>query len=456
MRPQLCRPSQQICLKLLQAVSGDSLSVDDVGKAVYASYISAVHHCINEYDLAWITIALCGKNPPTITELTSSVYGFLIKLAEYTKADTEFSIDDAIVHLTSDSDVIRVDMDSNDQHDEARHAIFAALGWTSGLYSAMAPTDSFRHELRISCDASATNVRSLPLEDCQRPFSELLDVLIGPFLLGTLPDAYDAGNESDGANHRSGLEDALAVEEFVVEHMNAAVLHQLGELEIVWVDDMVSHLVLDTLSKKLYLYRTPSLCRVQLGPNSLVAKLSKGIYSGVERSKAINHKKLFDEILLSYRLIFAEDRHSRRVYRKRELPKTYRSGSNDSTLDELCESALAGQESAADAKRSLIGLFHRERWFNKTTPSTSSFNKRRKFPLLRQRLNQTQEYMLRRQPNQMWALWIDRRDKPKWLTFWGVLIFGTLGVTLSFIQMVFAGLQVQIGYKSLQCGCDSM
>jgi hypothetical protein len=262
----------QLRLQLLRAVSGDPLSADDVGKAVYTSYITTIQHCIREYDLTWITVALCGKNPPTKTKLANGIFDFLVKLVEYTKGDTDFSIDDAIVHLTSENDIIRIDQDSTDQHDEARHVIFAALGWTSGLYSATAPNDSSRHELRISCDASATNVTALPLESCERPFSELLELLTGPFLLGKLSDTYDIGKDSDDATHPTRLEDALAVEEFVVEHVNAAALHRLGELKIVWVDDMVSHLVLDRLFKKLYLYRTPSLCRVQLGPNSLVAK----------------------------------------------------------------------------------------------------------------------------------------------------------------------------------------
>jgi hypothetical protein len=61
--------------------------------------------------------------------------------------------------------------------------------------------------------------------------------------------------------------------------------------------------------------------------------------------------------------------------------------------------------------------------------------------------------MLRRAPNRMWTLWVDRRDKPKWLTFWGVLIFGSLGIILSFVQMIFAGVQMQLAYRSASCEC---
>ncbi|KAI4654996.1 uncharacterized protein J4E78_007176 [Alternaria triticimaculans] len=383
------------------------------------------------------------------------MFDLLVRLVEYTKDETEFSIDDAIDHLSSDHNIIHVDEDKQEQRNQARHLIFAALGWTSGLYRATAPNQSSQEELRIRSNALATSVSSLPLESCERPFSELLELLTGPFLLGRLSDTYDSSTDNDDAAQRTKLEDALAAEEFVVEHVNAATLHRLGGLKIVWVDDMISHLSFDRLSKELQLYRTPSLCKVQLGPNSLVAKLSEGVYSGANRAGSITHKKLFDEILLSYRLIFAEDRHSRKVYHKREQRMSYRWGTNDSTLNELCESVRADQESSADAKTPLASLFSRERWLTRATPTTFSFNKRRMFPILRPRLEQIQEYMLRRQPNQMWTLWIDRRDKPKWLTFWGVLIFGTLGVTMSFIQMLFAGLQVQIGYKSLECGCKS-
>jgi hypothetical protein len=108
-----------------------------------------------------------------------------------------------------------------------------------------------------------------PLDRCERPISELLELLSGSFFPGKMTDTSETGSTEV---HRTTLEDPLAFDSFVVEHMNAAALERLGELKIISVDDMTSHLVFDRLKSTLRIFRMPSFCHIQSFPGFLASK----------------------------------------------------------------------------------------------------------------------------------------------------------------------------------------
>jgi hypothetical protein len=222
---------------------------------------------VEKYDLQLIIIALFGHLIPTQAALTGNIFRLLERIVHFAKSDKSFSIDEAIVHLTEVDHILRIDMTSSEQKDAARHVIFAGLGWTSGLYSPLAPDVLTMQLLRLQDDAASS---TQPLARCERPFSELLELLVGPFFPGK---GSDAASETEQAHATlTGHEDRLTFDSFVVEHMNASTLHVLGELTIEWVNDMASHLVFDSLEKSVKLYRTPSICQLQMGQDSLATK----------------------------------------------------------------------------------------------------------------------------------------------------------------------------------------
>lgn len=50
-------------------------------------------------------------------------------------------------------------------------------------------------------------------------------------------------------------------------------------------------------------------------------------------------------------------------------------------------------------------------------------------------------FMAEKKPRSLKDMWLDKRDSASWMTFWTVLIMGSLGLLLSFIQTVFQILQ---------------
>lgn len=166
----------------------------------------------------------------------------------------------------------------------------------------------------------------------------------------------------------------------------------------------------------------------------MIPRLQMSVYNELDRPSSYTPTKMMREIELSYRLIFGEHHKSRKLYRSQEARKASISGAADSTLDSLC-----GLPQAEIDNNTWLQL----------PPQVHSFDKTQSFPFLLKRLDELQEYMLRQQPRGLVDMFIDRRDKFRWHTFWAVIIIGGLGLLLGIIQTVLASLQVVIGYKSL-------
>lgn len=187
-------------------------------------------------------------------------------LAEFARSVEDFTIDEALNHLVYTGHF--ASPKEQVKRDQARQVVFAYLGWMTGLYSALAPHDEWMSYLRIYSNEFGENEEVPLISRCERPFCELLDVLCGSFLPRENPDLTAT------ATQPRREDDYLSSDAyFVVDHMNAAALHHIGGLRIIWVDDMPSHLTLDIIHKTLMLYRYPSVCLAQLGAASLTSRL---------------------------------------------------------------------------------------------------------------------------------------------------------------------------------------
>lgn len=125
-------------------------------------------------------------------------------------------------------------------------------------------------------------------------------------------------------------------------------------------------------------------------------------------------------MLLSYQLLFGDDRRSRKVYAQTERNLAYQSrgGVDDQVLDKLCRYKESG-----------------------SLKTRTSYSKNQHFPILGYRLAVIQEDIDHMQLNRITALWRDRRDLSRWYTFWAVLIIGGIGVILAAIQTCFTVIQ---------------
>jgi hypothetical protein len=132
------------------------------------------------------------------------------------------------------------------------------------------------------------------------------------------------------------------------------------------------------------------------------------------------------EILLSYDLIFSDDR-SRKLFRKMHRLDLEESEDVvfDFRLDEICQSSSSG------------------RFLFKET-----YNKHDDFPLLSARLTIVHDYIERQRPSRVKTLWQDRRNLLSWYTLWAVIALGLAGLLLSILQLLFGVMQTVFAYKA--------
>lgn len=134
------------------------------------------------------------------------------------------------------------------------------------------------------------------------------------------------------------------------------------------------------------------------------------------------------EVMLSYSLLFKDNRRSRKIYQSFErtrayLAKSANSLSTDPCLDELCGYNIPSSYFA-------FGSAVRD--------SYDADN----FPIFRDRLKRIQDYMKEIQPNRFMSLWRDRRDLRLWYTIWTVIILGVIGLIETTISMFLSAAQL--------------
>ncbi|KAJ8131984.1 hypothetical protein O1611_g1640 [Lasiodiplodia mahajangana] len=213
--------------------------------------------------------------------------------------------------------------------------------------------------------------------------------------------------------------------------IDAYVLSRLCGVRFQWVDSLSCHLELDKHSGTLFLYRYPSFCvssiRQYESSNENEGRKSALHSCAAQRSRPLpwadeeSVTGLLREILLSYRVIFGQNRRSRGVFRKlrpfASIPKQGR----DQSLAEFCGKKLL--------KCPFMPIEQQE------------YDLANDFPHLRSRVAQLSSYASRKKPRSVRRLWRDRRDSPSWLAYWSALAFGLMGLFLVLIQTVFQILQ---------------
>jgi len=137
-----------------------------------------------------------------------------------------------------------------------------------------------------------------------------------------------------------------------------------------------------------------------------------------------------EEVKLSYHLLFASTRASRRRFRSQEKSRCKIAiGVTDALLQELCTKKRCGLLPPHQVSR-------------------LSFSASTDFRIFGARLSAIQEFMLTSEPKSIWYIWKDGRSLEKITTFQAVLLFGTLGVVIAMIQTILSGFQLH--YAKLQ------
>lgn len=138
-----------------------------------------------------------------------------------------------------------------------------------------------------------------------------------------------------------------------------------------------------------------------------------------------------EEVLETYSVLFGNDERSKKLYRRLERVRATeaRGGLADPILDGLCGIGLESKDKELSRKHAITEA---------------------DFPVLWQRLQHLQEYILKEEPWDVKTLWQDRRDLLRWYTLWAVIILGLVGIILALVQVALSAAQVAVAIQSLQ------
>ncbi|OTA54151.1 hypothetical protein K449DRAFT_401205 [Hypoxylon sp. EC38] len=211
-------------------------------------------------------------------------------------------------------------------------------------------------------------------------------------------------------------------------------LHRLSNVKIKWVDVLSMHLEFDSSTKELALFRLPSFCLFQSrrlsGENAFHCALMGFNSMNLSGNTSKKATQIFlNEIILSYRLLFGQDRRSRSLFRTVEFARTFEQGVQDPLLMSLC-----GKKRFNTARYDVPWTIHQRNFYDAQED----------FPLLGSRLLQLQEFSTRQDPSTLREFWADRRNPFNFWTFWAVLIIGAISILLSIVQCALNFAQVAI------------
>ncbi|KAI1123464.1 hypothetical protein F5Y10DRAFT_286015 [Nemania abortiva] len=221
------------------------------------------------------------------------------------------------------------------------------------------------------------------------------------------------------------------IKTIVPSDIDAYVLSRLCGITFQWIDSLSCHLELDKHSGTLFLYRYPSFCVSCLqqyeschgkeGRKSALHSCAIETSGSLPWASEESVAELLHEILLSYRVIFGQNRRSRAVFRKLRPFASVPKQGRDQSLAEFC------------GKKRLKNPF--------APIEQEEYDLAIDFPHLRSRIAQLSGHVSSKKPRSVRRLWKDRRDSPSWLAYWSALTFGLMGLLLVLIQTVFQILQ---------------
>ncbi|RGP66017.1 hypothetical protein FSPOR_6843 [Fusarium sporotrichioides] len=151
-------------------------------------------------------------------------------------------------------------------------------------------------------------------------------------------------------------------------------------------------------------------------------------------------KDVHREVLLSYRVLFAQSSRSRTLIKK-HLQRACRDNEDiDPFLVILCTKSLSFLRKKVNLPKDVFPYSALDLEGFLSESETYSAND--DFPFFGHKLQALQRYNLRQQPSKVKDLWRDRRNPLQWYTFWIVLWVGGISIILSVVQIGLAAAQV--------------
>jgi len=312
----------------------------------------------------------------------------------------------------------------------AKDLVFSILGWQTMLYKPDFVSYSAGYGIVDELDGYHGEARICHNQFALASAQDMPNFLLG-FGMMLSPRNY-CGME--GADDRALFNQTKTARS---GDMDAYTLTKVCGVRVQWVDSLSCHLELDSSSGTLFVFRYPSFCLASLRQQRRKDASKSVLHScGLERPGSIpwateeDITELLREILLSYRLIFGQNKRSRAVFRRLRPFAGVSKEEEDPFLSQLC--GRKRPDYPGD-----ITLVERE-----------EYDLAGDFPHLRSKIVRIHGYASSRKPRSLRQLWMDKRDSTAWLALWSVLIFGSLSILLALIQAVFQILQYVDGIRN--------
>ncbi|KAI1654071.1 hypothetical protein F4813DRAFT_393017 [Daldinia decipiens] len=355
----------------------------------------------------------------------NEIKSIYLKVSEIVTNNAALSIDDIVQQLSEVGSII---VSEDRQLRSATDLIFSIIGWQTMLYRPdilSCPPSEF-------CITDEMNGHRSSCHLCLKQFRVCKSKGLSEFLLGfglmLIPRNYNTLEDAEEAKAFNRLKSVKS------STLNAYLLTTIGGITISWSDCLACHLELDKNARVLYVFRYPSFCVESLGGQSARGSGRSTIHSCTSDFPNNNHwatpqdvTELLREVLISYRLLFGQERKSRKAFRKLRPFEHIPKNSHDRFLLEVCGKKRLDL---------LSGVKERD-----------SYELARDFPHLRAQLVALSMYLDDRKPRSWKELWLDTRDSASWLTFWAVIIIGGLGLILAFLQVVLQITQLAIDLR---------
>ena len=257
-----------------------------------------------------LSILPAGDRAETLQAFMSLWHG----LGAFLSSESCTSIDGIVQHLLANSLVEQqTDIESGRL---TKSLIFTMIGWQTMLFRGdcgSCQSTSFAIADEMNGQKGRVHMR---LRQPQKSSREPLDRCLLGFGVLLPPKNYDM---SESAEHQKAF---VELKDVTASGLNAGLLFQVGRLEFRWTDCLACHLEVDLVSNCIYIFRYPSFCisskaidnkeKTARGPLYACAQQKSGPGQWASNDDVSD---FLDEIVMSYRLLFGQNKQSRKLFR---------------------------------------------------------------------------------------------------------------------------------------------
>ena len=388
---------------------------------------------------AWVlcTNVLIGVTAQTATDCIRAkcaLYASFAIVAECMLKEVDIGFTSVIEQLRASGLV-----HDHTSNDDAIAFAFQVVGWVSAMWDPSPAQDLPHLRLRYPQTQSRRRAKSgrrsttLTVMDIRYQTVRRTANRLGA------PIPVPVHNFDDESMQSRDVESASITTAYLSYHS----LKDLVKVKLVWTNTLVEHLKYDSRTKSLYIFKYPSLCLIMLRADgdTILSSIFEAERQEMNASElhscsaTVGFEDYLIEVILSYQLIFALHKDSRK-YVAQILDSPALLSEQGGIVDPLLRS-LCTEPPTSNGMVSLYTELELERYENHISISD--------VPFLAKKLRYLESVSKGHTPNSLRRLWMDRRNPTTWFALWAVLIIGVGTLILQFFQLVFQIYQPPIG-----------